>query len=172
MSREKAFSANRSRRAALSRAAGLLGVAALLLVVSACASSPYSEVSVQSLVFQADPVINGGQLLPVDVIYVTYLQDLRKFTSLGPDQWFQSPERAEWPARESFGITGGETVRVDLNPVLLDRTSYLLVFTNYKNVTNPSPQQVVLDASANSEETILVHAQSLEPLNPALREPY
>jgi len=101
----------------------------LLILVGAagCASDPFalSPVPTRVIEFRADKQINHGQLLPVDIIYVSYLHQLRQLTSLGPDQWFNSALRARWLDKQSLGLRGGERRRVQLQAELAARSPFI-----------------------------------------------
>lgn len=127
-------------------------------------------VRTQILYFQADPKINYGQILPVDIVYVTYLHDLREIIAIGPSAWFDSDKRQMWAGKQSLGIVGGQKVKLDLNPVLVSRSPFIAVFATFKGVSNPAAQQVVLDSQASESEVIMVRPHALDPLNPALKE--
>lgn len=141
------------------------------LVTAGCGGGVVLKpVRTQTLYFQADPKINYGQILPIDVIYVTFLHQLRDITAIGPNAWFDSDMRAQWAGRQSLGIVGGQKIKLDLNPVLVARSPFIAVFATFKGVDNPAPQQVILDSQASESEIILVHPHALEPMNPVLRD--
>ena len=143
----------------------------LALLAAGCGGGVVIQpVRTQTLYFQADPKINYGQILPVDIIYVSFLHELRDITAIGPKAWFDSDTRQNWPGRQSLGIVGGQNLKVDLNPTLVSRSPFVVIFATFKGVSDPAPQQVVLDSQAGDTEVIQVHAHSLEPLNPALRD--
>ncbi len=144
---------------------------AALLGAAGCATDPFalSPVPTRTIEFRADKEINHGLLLPVDIVYVSYLHQLRQLTSLGPDQWFNSELRARWLDKQSLGIRGGEHRRVRLQADLAARSPFIVVFAAFMGVSDPAPQQVILNDQAWPDEVILVHPHSLESLNPALR---
>jgi len=143
----------------------------LALLAAGCGGGvTIQPVRTQTLYFQADPKINYGQILPVDIIYVSFLHELRDITAIGPNDWFDSPKRQNWPGRQSLGIVGGQKLKVDLNPTLVSRSPFIVIFATFKGVTDPAPQQVVLDSQAGEVEIIQVRPHALEPLNPALRD--
>ncbi len=143
----------------------------LSLALAGCGGQVVIQpVRTQTLYFQADPKINYGQILPVDIIYVSFLHELRDIVAIGPKAWFDSDKRQNWPARQSLGIVGGQNLKVELNPALVSRSPFIVVFATFKGVTDPAPQQVVLDSQAGEVEVIQVRPHSLEPLNPALRD--
>lgn len=156
MSRTKAFTAS------------LLLLAALF--TASCGGLSIQPVATRTLMFEADKHINYDQLLPVDIIYVSYLHDLKNLVAIGPKQWFNSPQRKNWPAKQSIGILGGQNKTIDLNPLLAGRSPFILIFCTFKGVSDPAAQQVVLDSRATDIEIIKVRAHSLEPLNKLLRE--
>ena len=150
-----------------------LFLAVFLLMSNGCGGgSAFQPVVTQTLVFKPDKQINDNQLLPVDIIYVTYLHQLRELTAIGPGAWFDSDKRASWLPKESVGVVGGTIKKVELNRLLTSRSPYVVIFANYKDVTNPSDQQVILDYEAYEEEFIYVHPHALEPANPDLKELY
>ncbi len=143
---------------------------ALLAPVGCGGQVVIQPVRTQTLYFQADPEINYGQILPVDIIYVSFLHELRDIVAIGPKAWFDSDKRQNWPGRQSLGIRGGQKIKVDLNPTLVSRSPFIVIFATFKGVSDPAPQQVVLDNQAGEVEIIQVRPHALEPLNPALRD--
>ena len=146
----------------------------LFLAATGCAShyTLPGHVQTRTIEFRADKKINSDQLLPIDIIYITYLHRLREVTSIGPENWFDSAARQEWAHKESIGVNGGKTVTVELDERLLKETTVLVVFAGFKDVIDPAPQQVIIDQHGKQDEVIRVHARSLEPLNPALKSLY
>lgn len=147
-----------------------LAVILLLLALAGCGGAPFQPVKTQTLVFKPDKQINDGQLLPVDIIYVSYLHQLRELSSIGPSQWFNSSKRAAWLPKQSVGVVGGKQVKVKLDPVLTARCPFVVIFASFKGVANDARQQVIIDYQGYAEETILVHAHTLQPTNQDLKD--
>lgn len=130
---------------------------------------PIEPVETRYIEFQCDPIINDGKPLAIDIIYITYVQELREVTRLGPRQWFETENREQWKFKESITLKGGDRAVVKLDPVILDRTVLLVIFANYKSVFDPAYQQVVVDFAGNDTETIEVQKSRLQPVNKSLR---
>lgn len=145
-------------------------VSAVLLAASGCGGVSIEPVETRTIIFKADSEINYQQLLPIDIIYVTYLHELRDLTSLGPNRWFNSDKRQNWAAKKSVSIVGGQRLVVELNSRLASRSPFIVVFATFKGVSDPAPQQVVLDSQAKQVEYISVHSHSLEAENVYLRD--
>ena len=160
MSRTKVFSVS------------LFLIISLAMLQGCGGGGTFQPVVTQTLVFKPDKQINDNQLLPVDIIYVSYLHQLRELTAIGPSAWFDSDKRAAWLPKESVGVVGGKIKKVQLNPLLTSRSPYVVIFANFKDVTNPSDQQVIMDYEAYEEEFIYVHPHAMEPANPALKDLY
>lgn len=115
----------------------------------------------RSITFACDPQINQGQLLPVDIIYVTRYQTPREIIAIGPDQWFNSSERMQWETRQTLGLRGSETKTVHLNQRWLKGAKLLIIFADFKGVKNPQSQQVIIDNLPVRKEHIHVMPQQL-----------
>ena len=153
--------------------ASLMGLVLILAVGCGGKKIPGSDgnaLGVREIVFKADPYINQGQVLPVDIIYISYLERLREITTMGAEAWFNSSKRNAWPAKQSLLIKGGQTVTIATDPRLRETSAYLLIMAEYMDVISPHKQQVVMDSEANSREVIIVRPQSLEPENQELDE--
>lgn len=158
------------------RTRGLLGVGVLCTacLASACAGSqeslrPLEPLTTKVVEFRADPQINNGQPLSVDVIYITYAQELREVTRLGPNGWFAASKRGSWKLKESVLVEGGRTVEVTLDPLILERAVMLVIYADFKNTSDPADKQVIVDFAGRKKEVVEVTQKALEPANPSLR---
>ena len=142
-----------------------------LLSVLGCGTTlrPIEPVETQKVQFICDPVINSGKNLEIDIIYITYVQELREVMRLGPKQWFETEKRAQWKFKESVTLQGGDNAVVTLDPVVLKRTVLLVVFANYSGVLDPANQQVVIDYAGQESELIRVEKSRILPQNESLR---
>jgi hypothetical protein len=148
---------------------------ALLLIGSGCGhrsslSGDWDELNTREIIFQADPYINEGQVVPIDVIYVSYLERLREITVMGAETWFNSSKRSTWKAKQSLLVKSGQVQVLQTNPRLRETSAYILILAEFKDVISPSAQQIIIDSQANRREIILVKPQSLEAVNPDLNE--
>ena len=130
---------------------------------------PIEPVETRYIEFRCDSVINGGKPLAIDIIYITYVQELREVSSVGPTDWFKTKKRDEWKFKESLMLKGGDEAVVKLDPLILERTKLLVIYANYKNVLSPSAKQVVIDFAGKSSEIINVEKSRLQPRNKSLR---
>lgn len=142
----------------------------LLAFAFGCASmTPITPVPTQKVVFTAAKEINNGKALPIDVVYITYVQELRQVVRYGAEQWFEGKQREQWNQKESVSIQGGSTVTVELDPRILERTVLLVIIADFENTKDPSKQQAIIDYAGQQNETILVKESSLMPENKSLR---
>lgn len=144
---------------------------ALLLLCIGCGGAirPFEPVKTQAIGFQADGVINNDEALEIDIIYITYVQELREVTQVGPSSWFNAQKRAQWKFKESFTIKGGQNIMVKLDPLILKRTVLLVIYANYKNTSDPSHKQTIIDFAGKNREIIYVKQSHLEPKRQSLR---
>jgi hypothetical protein len=135
-----------------------------------CATfKPLDLIPTREIEFRAATQINGGNLLPIDVIYIAYYEELREVTRYGPDQWFDSPRRQGWAAKETLSLQGGDVITIELDRKLLARAKMVVVFADFESVTDPAAQQVVIDYAGQKRETVLVEESRLAPSNEALK---
>jgi hypothetical protein len=148
---------------------GLLLV--LALGVSACGTTlqPIEPVETQYIEFRCDSVINAGKPLAIDILYITYVQELREVARIGPTDWFKTQKREEWKFKEQVMLKGGDEAVVKLDPLILDRTVLLVIYANYQNVLAPSNKQVVIDFAGKTSEIISVEKSRLQPRNKSIR---
>jgi hypothetical protein len=130
---------------------------------------PIEPVETRYITFQCDSVINGGKNLSVDIIYITYVQELQEVTRLGPGEWFRAEKREQWKFKESVVLKGGDEAVVKLDPLILERTVLLVIFADYSGGRNPGDQQVVIDFAGKESEIIEVQKSRLQPRNVSLR---
>lgn len=130
---------------------------------------PIEPIETRYIEFDCDKTINGGKNLQIDVIYITYVQELREVTRLGPKQWFETENRNQWKFKESVILKGGDQAVVKLDPLILERTVLLVIFANYTSVFDPAYQQVVVDFAGKETEIIEVRKSRLQPENTDLR---
>lgn len=152
----------------------LLGILCSACFASACAGSqeslrPLEPLTTKVVEFRAEPQINNGQPLSVDVIYITYAQELREVTRIGPNGWFTASKRGSWKLKESVLVEGRQTVEVTLDPSILERTVMLVIYADYKNTNEPADKQVIVDFAGRKKEVVKVTPKALEPGNPSLR---
>ncbi len=141
----------------------------LLAVVLAagCASTDeddhrdYGLVPTRSIAFVCDRQINQGQLLPVDVIYIQRHQLPSEVISLGPDHWFDHIQRERWEEKQTLSLKGGDEKRLELNPLWLRHTRFLVVYADFKDVDAPYSQQLILDETAHKRPTVQVLPRSI-----------
>ena len=144
---------------------------ALVLGSAGCGGAipPFEPVQTRAIGFQADSVINNDQALEIDIIYITYVGELREVTRLGPTAWFKAEKRSQWKFKESFIIKGGQKAMVELDPLILKRTVLLVVYANYANTPDPTDKQVIVDYAGQNKEIIFVKQSNLEPKRRSLR---
>ena len=142
---------------------------ALSLLSCGAAIRPMEPLTTAFLELQVDDHINNGQSLTIDVIYITYVQELREVTRLGPDEWFRGGHRSQWKFKESVKVNGGEQQIVALDPLVLDRTVMLVIYANYENILNPAAKQVIIDFAGLEREVIEVQSTGLHPKNKSLQ---
>ena len=142
-----------------------------MLIAAGCGTTlqPIEPVETQYIEFKCEPKINGGKPLSIDIIYITYVQELREVSRLGPKQWFENQKRDEWKFKESVVLKGGDHAVVTLDPLILERTVLLVIFADYKSVLDPAYQQVVVDFAGKESEVILVQKSRLQAENRSLR---
>ncbi len=164
------FSRLRSPSSAV-RLAALCCLAASALACGAGSQNlrPLLPLPTRVVEFQAAPGLNNGNPLSVDIIYITYAQQLREVTRLGPKGWFQAPKRGSWKLKESVLVEAGKNVVVKLDPLILERTVMLVIYADYKNSMNPADTQVIVDFAGKKKEIVKVTEKALEPVNPSLR---
>ncbi|MFP4348321.1 MAG: hypothetical protein ACOC3W_02500 [Thermodesulfobacteriota bacterium] len=143
----------------------------LLLTAGGCASTEtevvdYGLIPTRRITFYCDERINQGQLLPVDVIYIQRYHMPSQVISLGPDQWFDHIERDRWEEKQTLGLTGGEEKTLQLNRRWLANTKFIVIYADFKDVSVPYSQQIILDASADRSVGITVMPRSLVPGEP------
>lgn len=130
---------------------------------------PIEPIFTEAIEFDCDPVINGGKPLPIDIIYITYVQELREVTRLGPIEWFKTEKRKQWKFKESVMLKGNDQAVVRLDPLVMERTVLLVIYANYTNAIDPANQQVVVDYASGREEIIKVKKTRLQANNESLR---
>lgn len=142
-----------------------------MLVISGCGAtlSPFKPIETRHIELRADNIINNGQDLEVDVIYITYVQELREVSRIGPELWFEKERRDQWKFKESVVMKGGDRVLVKLDPLILKRTVLLVVFANFVNEMDPGKQQVIVDYAGKERELIRVKKSSLFAENKSLQ---
>jgi hypothetical protein len=157
-----------SRSTACSISALIVGVA---LLGTGCGTTlrPIEPIDTQYIELRCDSVINAGKPLAIDIIYITYVQELREVTRIGPTDWFKAKTRDEWKFKESVMLKGGDEAVVKLDPLILERTVLLVIYANYKNVLSPANKQVIIDYAGQSSEVIDVEKSRLQPVNKSLR---
>jgi hypothetical protein len=130
---------------------------------------PFQPIATKHIEFQTENIINNGQDLAIDIIYITYVQELREVSRLGPKLWFDAEQRSQWKFKESAVLKGGDHVLVKLDPLILKRTVLLVIFANYVNQKDPGKEQVIVDYAGQEKEVIQVKKSNLEPENKSLR---
>lgn len=146
-------------------------VVIFMLGVAGCGASmhPIEPVKTKYIEFKCEQGVNAGKALRIDVIYVTYVQELREVSRLGPKEWFKTEKREQWKFKESIVLNGGENLTVKLDPLVLKRTVLLVVFADFANELDPANQQVIVDFAGREKEVIWVERTRLQPKNEALR---
>jgi hypothetical protein len=137
------------------------------LLLSSCSScflfppKPYvpPRNETKTIVFKCDRHINSGMALPVDVIYVTAEDDIKKVTEVGPDAWFESKDRENRPFKETLMLKGGEEINLELSKP--PETKFIVIFASYYQVQHQKEQQVILTPNAKEEEVIWVGTRAL-----------
>lgn len=148
----------------------LIGV----LFVTGCGGSqatmrPFEPIKTRHVQFQCEGNVNNGKPLAIDIIYITYASELREVTRLGPKGWFEAETRAQWKFKESVVVKGGDNMVVKLDPTVLNRTVMLVVYADFKNVLDPSGQQVIIDYAGKAKEIVDVRRISIQARSKALR---
>ncbi len=143
----------------------------LVLGCLGCGASiqPFSPIKTRHIEFHCEQMINNRQDLAIDVVYVTYVHELRELTRLGAKQWFKGQHRAEWKFKESITVQGGDTLVVKLDPIVLKRTVLLVIYADYQNVLLPTDLQVIVDFAGKKREVIEVKNTGLQARNKSLR---
>lgn len=83
----------------------------------------------KAILFKCDNYINQGMGLPVDVIYVTAEDNLKEVTKIGPDAWFDSEERKNWPFKQTLMLKGGEEIMLNLSRP--PETKFIVIFASF-----------------------------------------
>ncbi|MBN2717192.1 MAG: hypothetical protein JXX14_15170 [Deltaproteobacteria bacterium] len=130
---------------------------------------PIPALKTASLKFRTEKNINSGKKLPIDIIYITYVQELREVTRYGPELWFEGNKREEWKQKESISIEGGQTKVVELNPRIMERTVLLVIIADYEGQKDPRAQQIIVDYAGKETEIILVREASISAENKSLQ---
>ena len=145
----------------------------LALMIVGCGGNqkkmePIQPVLTNTIEFKCDDKINAGTGLEIDIIYVTYVHELREISQIGSFDWFLENRRAEWKFKETVTVNGGEDFSVQLDPLILKRTVLLVIYANFQNVMEPAQRQVIIDYAGQKHEVIAVSNKGLSPLNKAL----
>lgn len=122
---------------------------------------PQGKIRTKSLTFKCDRQINQGMLLPVDIIYVTRFRMPREVISVGPNQWFDSVVRENWAEKQSLSLKGGDEKTVKMNKGWLDNSQYLIIYADFKGITMPAQQQIILDDNAKKHLNIVVMSSEM-----------
>ncbi len=148
-----------------------LSICATAVSVISCGATiqPIEPIATGYIKFDCDSVINSGKNLRIDIIYITYVGELRELTRLGPVEWFQSDQRKQWKFKESVTLKGGDQAVVKLDPLILERTVLLVIFADFAGKNDPAGQQVIVDFAGKETETIEVQKSRLQPQNVSLR---
>jgi len=97
-----------------------------------------------TLFIEAGPHINGGVLLPLDIIVVdASLSDL--ILDIGPEVWFGHSSRDRLVKKElrRFAISSGEIreIKVDVTR----KTKRIIIYADYENDMDRNGQQLVIE---------------------------
>lgn len=143
----------------------------LVLGCIGCGASmnPIEPLKTRHIEFQCEEMINNRQNLSIDVIYITYVHELREVTRLGPKEWFDGQHRADWKFKESIVVQGGDNLTLKLDPIVLKRTVLLVIYADYQNVLQPADLQVIVDFAGKKREIIEVKNTGLQAKNKSLR---
>jgi hypothetical protein len=144
-------------------------IAAWSCALAGCAANrPFEPIATRQIEFRCDQEINGGLILPVDVIYISYVDELREVARYGPDEWFASERRGFFKQKTSLSLKGAQTLLLDLDRDLLTRTRLIVVYVDYAGISDPAAQQVVIDYAGLEKEVIFVKEDRLIPENKQL----
>ncbi len=143
----------------------------LVLFLCGCGAGikPLPGVETAFIEFRAAPDVNRGQILPIDIVYISYAKDLRSVVRYGPDRWFDTDFRRDWVQKESIALKSGQHLRVELNEEFHKRAKLIVIFADFIDVSDPSRQQVIIDYAGETVETIFASSNRLVPKNVALR---
>jgi predicted component of type VI protein secretion system len=147
----------------------IITVLITILTVGCATMQPIPSLKTASLEFRTEKSINNGKKLPIDIIYISYVQELREVTRFGPELWFEGNKREEWKQKESISIEGGQTKIVELNPRIMERTVLIVVMADYEGQKDPRAQQVIIDYAGRNSELILVREDSIMAENKSLQ---
>ena len=140
-----------------------------LMAIGCATMQPIPSLKTASLKFRTERTINNGKKLPIDIIYITYVQELREVTRYGPELWFEGNKREEWKQKESISIEGGQTKIVELNPRIMERTVLIVILADYEGQKDPRAQQIIVDYAGKDSELILVREDSIMAENKSLQ---
>jgi|Deesub1362A_J573_1020465.scaffolds.fasta_scaffold10169_1 hypothetical protein len=59
------------------------------------------------ILFYLDRRFNQGQLLPVDIVFITPKSTPQQVLAIGADRWFQQHKRDAWPFKQSLSFRQG-----------------------------------------------------------------
>jgi hypothetical protein len=110
--------------------------------------------------FKTDRRINDGMLLPAEIIYVTADREVASLTAIGPDAWFDSPERDKWPHKTPLMFRNGQDLRYRLREKPPE-THSVVVFFSFYGVDAPEVQQVILGPDEGREAVIWIGAHAV-----------
>jgi hypothetical protein len=109
--------------------------------------------------FKCDSYINEKMGLPVDVIYITTDVDLKEVTKIGPNAWFDSQKREQWPFKQTLMLRSGEEILLKLSKP--PETKFIVIFASFYQVKDQQVQQVILDPNSAEQEVVWVSAHAL-----------
>jgi len=139
------------------RCAAIVALACVLMLAAGCGHRT------AKIVIHTSPQINGGLLLPVDVI-ATNQDKEKEILKIGPDQWFQSELRQTLSEKElmRLALKGGEPDR-SFKFKGPKGTNAFIVFADYQGVTERESQQQTFYPRFGHKKMILdVHGDRLE----------
>jgi hypothetical protein len=129
------------------RARAIAVGAALLIAAAGCARTA-------RMTFRTDPGINGGMLVPVDVIATTAAK-APAILKIGPDEWFASDARSATPENEirRIALKPGEVRLVKFTGP--KGTDTFVVFADLAGVRDAEAQQAVFSPKAGKTALVL-----------------
>ncbi len=131
-------------------------------LITSCATKGPGKPRNLTLNFTADPVINAGVLLPVDIIVIPDAV-LKKIVTIGPEDWFGSQFRDTLLDDELYPLAirgGGERTK---EIVLKHDITKVLIYADFEEAMNREAQQLVIDCPKSQNQfDVLIRENNLE----------
>jgi hypothetical protein len=140
----------------------IISAAALLTLFSACQTvSLHPQIKTKTIILHCEGDFNSGMRLPVELVFIPFNEKIDTVMKIGPDAWFDSDKRGQWPYRQSLSLAAGEKRRVEVPLKYFKNMIAVVVFADYFALHEPKGQAVVIDAEGAKKENIFVTAGGL-----------